>query len=59
MSLEIFVDKMKSIESSLLEFLEEESDGEDKYDYFINLVSIQQIINDEYEFKALLQLIAL
>ena len=54
---ETFVDKMKSIQNSLLEFLEEESDGDDKYENFINLVSTQQIINDEHEFKALLRLI--
>ena len=57
MSFETFVEKMKSIQSSLLEFLEEESDGEDKYDNFINLVSTQQIINEKDEFKALLRLI--
>ena len=49
---------MKSIQNSLLEFLEEESDGDDKYENFINLVSTQQIINDKHEFKALLQLIS-
>ena len=57
MSSEAFVVKLKSIQSSLLEFLEEESDGEDKYKNFINLVSTQQIIKEEHEFKALLQLI--
>ena len=57
MSSETFVEKMKSIQNSFLEFLEEESDDEDKYDNFINLVSTQQIINDKHEFKALLQLI--
>ena len=57
MSFETFVEKMKSIQNSLLEFLEEESDGDDKYENFINLVSTQQIINDEHEFNALLRLI--
>ena len=57
MSSETFVDKMKSIQNSLLEFLEDESDTEDKYDNFINLVSKQQLINEEHVFKALLQLI--
>ena len=57
MSSEAFVDKMKSIQNSLLEFLEEESDWEDKYENFINLVSTQQIINDEHEFNELIQLI--
>ena len=57
MSSETFVEKMKSIQSSLLEFLEEELDVEDKYDNFINLISTQQIIKEKHEFKALLQLI--
>ena len=57
MSYETYVDKMKSIQNSLLEFLEEESDAEDKYNNFINIVSTQQIINEEHEFKALLKLI--
>ena len=57
MSFETFVEKMKSIQNSLLEFLEDESDGDDKYENFINLVSTQQIINDEHEFNALLRLI--
>ncbi|KAK8854382.1 hypothetical protein M9Y10_016944 [Tritrichomonas musculus] len=59
MSSETFVDKMKSIQNSLLEFLEDESDSEDKYESFINLVSTQQIINEEHEFKELLQLISI
>ena len=57
MSFETFVEKMKSIQNSLLEFLEDESDGDNEYENFINLVSTQQIINDEHEFKALLRLI--
>ena len=54
---EAFVDKMKSIQNSLLEFLEDESDANGKYENFINLISTQKINNEEYEFKALLQLI--
>ena len=57
MSSEAFVDKMKSIQHFLLEFLGDESDAEGKYENFINLISAHKIINDRYEFKALLQLI--
>ena len=53
-----FVDKMKSIQNSLLEYLEDESDDNDKYENFIKLVTSQEIINDKYEFKAFLQLIS-
>ena len=57
MSFEEFVDKMKSIQIALLDFLEDESDeSEDKFEYLINLISSHKIINDKYEFKALLQL---
>ena len=56
MSSEKFVEKMKNIQSILLEFLEDESDADDKYENFVDLVSTHKIINDHYEFKALLQL---
>ncbi|KAK8839760.1 hypothetical protein M9Y10_031465 [Tritrichomonas musculus] len=52
-----FVDKMKSIQNFLLEFLEAESDANDKYENFINLISTQEINNKKHEFTALLQLI--
>ena len=48
---------MKSIQNSLLEFLEDESDANDKYENFVNLISTQKINNEEHELKALLQLI--
>ena len=46
MSSYAFVDKMKSIQNSFLEFLNDESDTEDKYENFINLVFTHKIIND-------------
>ena len=58
MSSEAFVEKMKSIQNSFLEFLEDGSEAEDKYENFINLVSTQQICNEGHEFKELLQLIS-
>ena len=57
MNIEEFVGKMKSIQSSLLEFLDDESDAEEKYEKFVKLITTQQIINEKHEFKALLQLI--
>ena len=57
MSSETFVEKMKSIQNFLLEFLEAESDANDKYENFINLISTQEINNKKHEFTALLQLI--
>lgn len=51
------VEKMKKIQNDLLEFLEDESDSEEKYENFIDLLSTQRIINNRYEFKSLLQLI--
>lgn len=38
MSSEEFVEKMKNIQSVLLEFLEEESDEESKYDQLYNII---------------------
>ena len=57
MTVERFVDKMKSIQNALLEFLEDESNAEDKYEEFINLSTTHKIIKERYKFKALLQLI--
>ena len=53
-----FVEKKKSIQNALLEFLEEESAADDKFENFVNLVTGQQIIKDQYEFKELLHLIS-
>ena len=50
--------KMNNIQNSLLEFLEEESDAEDKYENFINLIREEQLINDEYQIKSIIQLIS-
>ena len=57
MSIDGFVEKMKMIQNDLLDFLEDESDAEDKYENFINLLSTQEIIKDQYKFKGLLYLI--
>ena len=52
------VNQMKIIQSTLLEFLEDNSDTEDKYQNFIDLATNPQIIEDQYEFKLLLHLIS-
>ena len=49
--------KMKEIQNTLLEFLEDETESEEKYETFVNLVEMQKIKEDKEEFKALLRLI--
>ena len=46
MTVERFVDKMKSIQNALLEFLEDESNAEDKYEEFFNLTTTHKIIKE-------------
>ena len=57
MSIEETVGKMKTVQNNLLEFLEDESDAEDKYEIFINFLSSHKIDQSRDEFGALLQLI--
>ncbi|KAK8898246.1 hypothetical protein M9Y10_000524 [Tritrichomonas musculus] len=57
MNIKEFIEKMKNIQSNLLEFLEDESNSRDKYETFVKLITEQKIIDDQYEFKALLDLI--
>ena len=57
MSIEDFTEKMKKIQSTLLEFLEDESNSENKYESFVKLVSDSKIINERHKFEALLKLI--
>ena len=58
MSVEEFSTKMKSIQIAALEFLEDESFAEKKYENLVNLISALKIINDKHEFEALLHLIS-
>ncbi|KAK8847105.1 hypothetical protein M9Y10_019685 [Tritrichomonas musculus] len=58
MSIEDFSTKMKSIQIATLEFLEDESVAEKKYENLVNLISALKIINDKHEFEALLHLIS-
>ncbi|KAK8898112.1 hypothetical protein M9Y10_000381 [Tritrichomonas musculus] len=57
MNFEEFVEKKKSIQNALLEFLDDESDADDKFENFVNLVTSQQIIKNQHDFKELLYLI--
>ena len=57
MSIDENIEKMKSIQDVLLRFLEDESKAEYIFDHFVRLVTTLKIINDKYEFKALLQII--
>ena len=50
-------EKMKTIQSILLEFLENESNAEENSDNFFKLVSEYHLTEDKYKFKSLLQLI--
>lgn len=52
-----FSEKMKSIQSILLEFIEDKSESEERYENLINCFIVQRINNDHYEFKGFLQLI--
>ena len=51
MNFEEFVEKKKSIQNALLEFLDDESDADDKFENFVNLVTSQQIIKNQHDFK--------
>ena len=51
------IEKMKSIQSALLEFLEDELDVEDKFENLVNLLTTQNLINDQHELTELLYLI--
>ncbi|KAK8840555.1 hypothetical protein M9Y10_030764 [Tritrichomonas musculus] len=57
MNFEEFVEKKKSIQNALLEFLDDESDADDKFENFVNLVTSQPIIKNQHDFKELLYLI--
>ncbi|KAK8892789.1 hypothetical protein M9Y10_030032 [Tritrichomonas musculus] len=57
MSIKEYVDKMKNVQKALLEYIEDESNAEENYEIFLNLISEQQIIKDQHELKELLLLI--
>lgn len=58
MSIEEFVEKMKGIQNSLLEFLEDESESEHNYEDFLKFIADQKVVEDKYEFKLFLRLIS-
>ena len=57
MNIEEFIEKKKSIQVALLEFLEDESIAEENYENFLKSVSEYQITEDKYKLKSVLQLI--
>ncbi|KAK8871824.1 hypothetical protein M9Y10_007569 [Tritrichomonas musculus] len=52
------INKKKKIEESLLEFLEEESNAEENYENFVQVIKDQKIQEDKYELKSLIQMIS-
>ena len=57
MSIEAFIDNMKMIQKTLLDFLEDESSAEEKYKNFVKIIADQRKTEDPNEFKLLLRLI--
>ena len=57
MIIEDLIDKMKKVQSSLLEFLENETNEEENYENFINLIPNQKINEDKHELRLFLRLI--
>lgn len=51
------VEKMKMIQNTLLDFVDKETNSEENYSNFLNIIKRHQIIEDRYEFKLLLRLI--
>ena len=50
-------DRMKKIQSALLEFLENESDAEENYEFFFEVVNEYHLTEDKCKIKSILQLI--
>ena len=51
------VEKMKMIQNTLLDFVDKETNSEENYSNFLNIIKRHHIIEDRYEFKLLLRLI--
>lgn len=58
MSFKEAIEKMKRIQSDLLEFLEDESDSDGQFELIIQNITNQNIFKDHHEFKSLLYLIS-
>ncbi|KAK8865073.1 hypothetical protein M9Y10_010604 [Tritrichomonas musculus] len=57
MSITELIQQKKRIQESLLEFLEDESNVEENYENFVQIINDQKILEDKYEFKFLIQMI--
>ncbi|KAK8891526.1 hypothetical protein M9Y10_028738 [Tritrichomonas musculus] len=57
MDIKPFVNKMKEIQGKLLEYLDKESDIEENFQNFIQVLNDQDIFNNKSEFKLILYLI--
>ncbi|KAK8835263.1 hypothetical protein M9Y10_027873 [Tritrichomonas musculus] len=57
MSIEEIRDRMKKIQSALLEFLEDESNAEENYEIFLRVINEYHMAEDKYKIKSILQLI--
>ncbi|KAK8840889.1 hypothetical protein M9Y10_027720 [Tritrichomonas musculus] len=57
MSIEELTEKMKSVQSALLDFLDDECSSEENYENFVNITANQKVIEDRHELKLLLRLI--
>ncbi|KAK8850236.1 hypothetical protein M9Y10_018361 [Tritrichomonas musculus] len=57
MNIEEATEKMKRIQSVLLEFIDNELNSEESYEKFIQVITDQKIIEDRYKLKSVLQLI--
>ncbi|KAK8896655.1 hypothetical protein M9Y10_014568 [Tritrichomonas musculus] len=57
MNVEEIRDRMKKIQSALLEFLENESDAEENYEFFFEVVNEYHLTEDKCKIKSILQLI--
>lgn len=57
MSVEVSIEEMKTIQSFLLKFVEEESNDEENYENLMKILSEQKITEDKYNTKSFLHLI--
>ena len=57
MSFRESIERKKRIQEFLLEFLEEESNAEENYENFVQVLNTQKVQEDKYELKSLIQMI--
>lgn len=57
MSFEEVIEKKKEIQNALLDYLEDESEAEMKYEIFVNNLEIEKIKEDRYKLESLLRMV--